>query len=199
MLARLLVQAGVLLSFDFAFDFTGTFSCTYSEFTLKRISEMLFLAFALLCHTIPILGWSTPALHFPHGQRLPPSSISLYQPTRNSEIGLARTRAVITDSESAGNPIPINPSYDRGFSFSVAGLLFPYHLGVADLLKEKQLIVQGTPLSGSSGGALAATLIALSFSGLDIDRVLETTQAAYTELRCQLQLISGDRSCTDAF
>jgi hypothetical protein len=94
----------------------------------------------------------------------------------NMDMSVAK-RQVATDRVNSAS------DYSMGFSFSVAGLLFPYHLGVADYLKEKQLITQGTPLSGSSGGALAAALTALSFSGLDIEDVLDTTQTAYTELR----------------
>ncbi len=88
--------------------------------------------------------------------------------------------------------VPAASDYAMGFSFSVAGLLFPYHLGVADYLKEKKLIIQGTPLSGSSGGALAAALTALSFSGLDIQDVLDTTQTAYTDLRLPLTSHESD-------
>ena len=41
------------------------------------------------------------------------------------------------------------PAFDSsvGYSFSVAGLLFPYHLGVAEELKREGLIVAGTPLA----------------------------------------------------
>jgi hypothetical protein len=130
-------------------------------------------------HFTPLLGWNQP---FPCQRVLQDSS--LYPVCRISERpGLLGARATVYSEPNAN--VVATTSYDKGFSFSVAGLLFPYHLGVADLLKEKQVIVQGTPLSGSSGGAVAATLFALSFSEkLDIDRVLETTQTAYTELRC---------------
>ncbi len=105
----------------------------------------------------------------------------------NLKIGMSMTRVEITKERE-----PVASDYAMGFSFSVAGLLFPYHLGVADYLKENQLIVQGTPLSGSSGGALAAALIALSFSGLDLEKVLDTTQTAYTELRLSFTIYEFD-------
>lgn len=54
---------------------------------------------------------------------------------------------------------------DIGFSFSVAGLFFAYHLGVAEVLREKGLLHEQTPLAGSSGGALAAVAIALGLDG----------------------------------
>jgi hypothetical protein len=109
-----------------------------------------------------------------------PTKVSMQDPgSRNLNVDMSLVKSGI--AKESVNVAASN--YAMGYSFSVAGLLFPYHLGVADYLKEKQLIVQGTPLSGSSGGALAAALTALSFSGLDIENVLDTTQAAYTELR----------------
>lgn len=50
-----------------------------------------------------------------------------------------------------------------GFSFSPAGLLFPYHLGVATRLREAGIIRPRTPLAGSSAGALAAVMIGKTF------------------------------------
>jgi len=46
--------------------------------------------------------------------------------------------------------------YTVGFSYSVAGLLFPYHAGVTHRLKEAGILLPTTPLNGASGGALAA-------------------------------------------
>ena len=51
---------------------------------------------------------------------------------------------------------------DYGVSFTGAGLLTPYHLGVSEYLtKEVKLITDSTLLAGSSGGALAAITTAL--------------------------------------
>jgi len=47
-----------------------------------------------------------------------------------------------------------------GFSFSAAGLLFPYHLGVAQCLMDKGYITERTPLAGSSAGAIICAVIA---------------------------------------
>ncbi|KAL4580947.1 hypothetical protein LXL04_017153, partial [Taraxacum kok-saghyz] len=47
-----------------------------------------------------------------------------------------------------------------GFSFSAAGLLFPYHLGVAKFLIEKGYIKDTTPLAGSSAGAIVCAVVA---------------------------------------
>ena len=52
-----------------------------------------------------------------------------------------------------------------GVSFSPAGLLTPFHLGVSEYLAEIGVISPRTQLSGSSGGALAAVC-----AGLDIHR-----------------------------
>eukprot|EP00917_Polyrhabdina_sp_WS-2016_P005965 GHVP01013284.1.p1 GENE.GHVP01013284.1~~GHVP01013284.1.p1 ORF type:complete len:527 (+),score=107.45 GHVP01013284.1:32-1582(+) len=43
-----------------------------------------------------------------------------------------------------------------GFSFSPAGLLLPYHLGVVSVLQNKGYLTENTNLAGSSAGALAA-------------------------------------------
>ena len=77
-----------------------------------------------------------------------------------------------------------------GFSFSVAGLLFPYHLGVAEELKKAGQIQAGTPLAGASGGALAA-----AFTALDLEpeialsatcRICDNIRASQKSSRGQL-------------
>ncbi|XVE94036.1 hypothetical protein REPUB_Repub01dG0245700 [Reevesia pubescens] len=60
-----------------------------------------------------------------------------------------------------------------GFSFSAAGLLFPYHLGVAQFLIEKGYIKETTPLAGSSAGAIVCAVIA---SGASMDDALKATK-----------------------
>eukprot|EP01018_Ginkgo_biloba_P035145 Gb_20019 [translate_table: standard] len=54
-----------------------------------------------------------------------------------------------------------------GFSFSAAGLLFPYHLGVAQCLIERGYITENTPLAGSSAGAIVCAVIASGSSMQD--------------------------------
>ncbi|GMH57639.1 hypothetical protein TrLO_g15253 [Triparma laevis f. longispina] len=54
-----------------------------------------------------------------------------------------------------------------GFSFSVAGLLFPYHVGVTSVLKASDVFTPATPLNGASGGALAACCAAAGLSDAD--------------------------------
>lgn len=54
--------------------------------------------------------------------------------------------------------------YTVGFSYSVAGLLFPYHAGVTHRLKEAGKLLPTTPVNGASGGALAAACASSSLT-----------------------------------
>ena len=54
-----------------------------------------------------------------------------------------------------------------GVSFSPAGLLTPFHVGVSQYLQEIDIITQSTHVSGSSGGALAAACTGLGISSQD--------------------------------
>ncbi|KAL6501255.1 hypothetical protein OROHE_024902 [Orobanche hederae] len=67
-----------------------------------------------------------------------------------------------------------------GFSFSAAGLLFPYHLGVAKLLIEKGYIKETTPLAGSSAGAIVCAVIA---SGASMEDALKATKMLAEDCR----------------
>lgn len=67
-----------------------------------------------------------------------------------------------------------------GFSFSAAGLLFPYHLGVAKFLIEKGYIKDTTPLAGSSAGAIVCAVVA---SGASMEEALEATKVLAEDCR----------------
>ncbi|GAA0149508.1 phospholipase [Lithospermum erythrorhizon] len=67
-----------------------------------------------------------------------------------------------------------------GFSFSAAGLLFPYHLGVANFLIEKGYIKETTPLAGSSAGAIVCAVIA---SGTSMQEALQATKMLAEDCR----------------
>lgn len=67
-----------------------------------------------------------------------------------------------------------------GFSFSAAGLLFPYHLGVADYLIEKGYIKDTTPLAGSSAGAIVCAVVA---SGASMKDALKATKILAEDCR----------------
>ncbi|XWS67591.1 hypothetical protein CRYUN_Cryun04dG0018800 [Craigia yunnanensis] len=67
-----------------------------------------------------------------------------------------------------------------GFSFSAAGLLFPYHLGVAKFLIEKGYIKETTPLAGSSAGAIVCAVIS---SGASMHEALKATKVLADDCR----------------
>lgn len=67
-----------------------------------------------------------------------------------------------------------------GFSFSAAGLLFPYHLGVGKCLIEHGYITERTPLSGSSAGALVSAVIA---SGVSMEDAMLATKELASDCR----------------
>ncbi|KAL2906893.1 Patatin-like phospholipase domain-containing protein 4 [Bienertia sinuspersici] len=67
-----------------------------------------------------------------------------------------------------------------GFSFSAAGLLFPYHLGVAQFLIENGYIKETTPLAGSSAGSIVCAVIA---SGSSMHEALEATKILAEDCR----------------
>ncbi|KAH7518795.1 hypothetical protein FEM48_Zijuj09G0208900 [Ziziphus jujuba var. spinosa] len=67
-----------------------------------------------------------------------------------------------------------------GFSFSAAGLLFPYHLGVARFLIENGYIKETTPLAGSSAGAIVCAVIA---SGASMEEALLATKILAEDCR----------------
>ena len=59
-----------------------------------------------------------------------------------------------------------------GLSFSPAGMLFPYHAGVAYALKQGNFIDSNTKLGGSSAGAIIATAIATDVQQDAVDSAL---------------------------
>ncbi|KAM7262633.1 hypothetical protein ACFE04_000316 [Oxalis oulophora] len=67
-----------------------------------------------------------------------------------------------------------------GFSFSAAGLLFPYHLGVAQYLIENDYIKETTPLAGSSAGAIVCAVVA---SGYTMQQALDATKLLANDCR----------------
>ncbi|CAM8959871.1 unnamed protein product [Rhodiola kirilowii] len=84
---------------------------------------------------------------------------------REKDVEAERRRAVVTSP---------------GFSFSAAGLLFPYHLGVADYLIEKGYIKDSTPLAGSSAGAIVCAVVA---SGASMKEALRATKLLAEDCR----------------
>ncbi|CAM6082572.1 unnamed protein product [Calypogeia fissa] len=67
-----------------------------------------------------------------------------------------------------------------GFSFSAAGHLFPYHLGVCDCLIEHKYLTENTPLAGSSAGALVCAVVA---GGLEMSDALRAAKEVAQDCR----------------
>ncbi|KAI5067875.1 hypothetical protein GOP47_0016220 [Adiantum capillus-veneris] len=98
----------------------------------------------------------------------------------------SRTASVITTDPQSTLLEPANEDYEKleltspGFSFSAAGLLFPYHLGVGQCLIERGYITERTPLSGSSAGAIVCAVIA---SGLSMEDAMLATKELASDCR----------------
>eukprot|EP01053_Blabericola_migrator_P004234 Blabericola_migrator_1__4233@NODE_229_length_11083_cov_77_301198_g195_i0_p1_GENE_NODE_229_length_11083_cov_77_301198_g195_i0NODE_229_length_11083_cov_77_301198_g195_i0_p1_ORF_typecomplete_len675_score82_77Patatin/PF01734_22/1_4e07_NODE_229_length_11083_cov_77_301198_g195_i022514275 len=67
--------------------------------------------------------------------------------------------------------------YPIGFSFSPAGLLLPYHLGVIEYLQSHGLLTDEVPLAGASAGAIAVTIAALQIPIAEIMRAVFRMEA----------------------
>ncbi|KAH7650405.1 hypothetical protein FG379_003477 [Cryptosporidium bovis] len=67
-----------------------------------------------------------------------------------------------------------------GFSFSVSAMLIPYHLGVILELQEQGYVTDSTPLSGASGGSIAAVCCAL---GISVYEAMDACISLYEDCR----------------
>jgi len=72
-------------------------------------------------------------------------------------------------------PVPAQTA-TIGFSYSVAGLLFPFQAGVTNKLQEDNHLLPSTPLNGASGGSLAVACAASP-------TVISTEEALASSLR----------------
>jgi hypothetical protein len=61
----------------------------------------------------------------------------------------------------------VSTAASLSYSFSGAGWLTPYHLGVIHALKDLQLISSKSIVAGTSGGAIAAVMVSTNVSELD--------------------------------
>ncbi|EEA07086.1 uncharacterized protein CMU_034720 [Cryptosporidium muris RN66] len=77
-------------------------------------------------------------------------------------------------------PPTVNNEIPIGFSFSVSALLIPYHLGVILELQEQGYITDSTPLSGASGGSIAALCCGL---GISMYEAMEACITLYNDCR----------------
>lgn len=72
------------------------------------------------------------------------------------------------------------PIRSPGFSYSAAGLLFPYHLGVTQCLIDNGYITEETPFAGSSAGAIVCAVVAC---GVEMRWALEATKQLAKDCR----------------
>lgn len=76
--------------------------------------------------------------------------------------------------------VPAVRAVPLGFSFSPAGLLLPYHLGVAACLVDLGVLSPDVPIAGASAGALAAIVVACN---VPVDLVMQTMYRVEQNLR----------------
>lgn len=131
---------------------------------------------SLRLHTARILSgsWtSSPAQEGPHQvPRGPTTSIPVTQP-RNLASQIKRRASSFGTGSSRRYPI--------GFSFSPAGLLLPYHLGVIDYLTHVGALRRDVPLEGASAGAIAIAVAALE---IPLDQIMSAVYRMEHVLRC---------------
>ena len=109
-----------------------------------------------------------------------------------TEQAQRRATALVTASEAAatGALIETYTQAKLGFSFTPAGLLFPYYVGAAYELQRLGLLSPDAPLGGSSAGAIVATAVASGLSEAEILDGLSVLVADYrggTSLRASLR------------
>eukprot|EP00465_Bigelowiella_longifila_P005438 CAMPEP_0185254696 /NCGR_PEP_ID=MMETSP1359-20130426/3596_1 /TAXON_ID=552665 /ORGANISM="Bigelowiella longifila, Strain CCMP242" /LENGTH=281 /DNA_ID=CAMNT_0027837981 /DNA_START=327 /DNA_END=1172 /DNA_ORIENTATION=+ len=75
--------------------------------------------------------------------------------------------------EPVSSSIPPMAAPKLGFSFSASGLMMPYHCGVGTALRDAGFLHDGTPLAGSSGGAITAAAFACGLPSHEIINGIE--------------------------
>jgi len=101
-------------------------------------------------------------------------------PKAESRLGPGGSEASAVAFEDA--PFSTNNCGRRhpfGFSFTPAGLLFPYYIGVASCLHDQGLLQDTTPVAGTSAGSIIAVSIA---SGVSYSTILEANKRLQAEL-----------------
>jgi hypothetical protein len=82
-----------------------------------------------------------------------------------------------------------------GFTFTPAGLLFPYYIGVGYKLRERGLLRRSSPLGGSSAGSIIAAALACELSESEVRRGLD---ALLAENRAGVRLNQALRRVLDS-
>jgi len=105
-------------------------------------------------------------------------SFSIFTTTQNPNLMRSSVRVIKTGTISSSFSSRV--IIDTGVSFSPAGLLSPYHIGAAQQLINYDIINDNTAVSGSSGGALAAIIVALR---MNLDDAMKGSN--YVAQRCR--------------
>lgn len=79
--------------------------------------------------------------------------------------------------DSQPSSLKAEPTAPLGFSFSPAGLLLPYHLGVIEYLVHSGYLTDHTPIAGASAGSIACVCAGLHISAETIMPVLYDMEA----------------------
>ena len=74
--------------------------------------------------------------------------------------GVARNRSARITTRASSSPIDVDKTDNAvdGVGFSAAGMIFPYHVGAWQVLRERGLMTPDTPVAGASAGALVAAM-----------------------------------------
>lgn len=111
----------------------------------------------------------TQSQHFEADSQLlvPPESETISASFENAwhslQYQMSKTWTEFTGPTLAEVPDNLREQIDQppiGFTFSPAGLLLPYHFGVAECLRHFEVLTPSTPIAGASAGALAVAVLA---------------------------------------
>eukprot|EP00898_Chlorokybus_atmophyticus_P004363 jgi/Chlat1/4928/Chrsp31S04845 len=100
--------------------------------------------------------------------------------TASRRVLLPSGRLVSDAPPLLSDTVALQPTAPLGFSFSAAGLLFPYHLGVVACLEDHGFMLDNTPLAGSSAGALVCGTVA---AGIGVKRGMDMTKVLAADCR----------------
>ena len=88
--------------------------------------------------------------------------------------GVAGNRAARVTTRASSSPIDVAKTDNAvdGVGFSAAGMIFPYHVGAWQVLRERGLMTPDTPVAGASAGALVAAMHACGIAPDDGNQIL---------------------------
>ncbi|KAK3238242.1 hypothetical protein CYMTET_51730 [Cymbomonas tetramitiformis] len=110
--------------------------------------------------------------------KLTPQHMDRGSARRNLQI--LRESTTVTVAQVNSGSTSVVPAEPLSFSFSASGLLFPYYIGVIEVLLDAGLITDETHIAGTSGGGLVSACIA---NGVQPQQLLDTVCMLYENLR----------------